>query len=275
MAQRHPGAGKGDTAANPASELRPNSANSTADRALDVLLSFSDDVPIWSAADLAERLKMPRSTLYRYLNSLRGYNLIVEDQNGRYRLGPRVLHLARIARLNTSVLQIALPHMQRLEAQFGEIVVLKERMGWDIVNLETLPGRHRITLTASRSQLLPWPAAPSAKLFAAFASPTEWKEMQGLMRPVAFTAHTTPNLRQLKLQLANIRDRGYAVGLEELDDGVSGIAVPVFQERRCRYSLSLAAPSFRLPGTMLPDVAAVFLTAAQVITSELDTLGLG
>jgi DNA-binding IclR family transcriptional regulator len=260
--------------ASPVSELRPSSANSTADRALDVLLSFTDETPIWSATDLAAQMQMPRSTLYRYLTSLRTCNMIAEDQSGRYRLGPRILQLARIARLNTSALQLALPHMRRLEERFGEMIVLKERMGWDTVNLETLPGRHRITLTPSRSQLLPWPAAPSAKLFAAYADPAEWKQLQGLMRPVAFTPHTVPSLKALKAQLATIRERGYSIGLDELDEGVRGVAVPIFQERRCRYSLSVAAPSFRLPDSALPEVIKAFLEAAATITAELESVGL-
>jgi len=256
----------------PAADARAGAANSTADRALDVLLSFSEQAPIWSASDLASELGMPRSTLYRYLNSLRASNLIVEDQSGRYRLGPRILQLARVARLSTSVLQLALPHMRRLEEQFGEIVMLKERVGFDIVNLESLPGRHRITLTPTRSQILPWPAAPSSKLFAAYAEPMEWDELQRLLRPVAFTSHTVRTLRDLKVQLAGTRERGYAIATEELNEGVGGIAVPIFQEGRNRYSLSLAAPSFRLPEAGLHDVATVFRAAADVVTRELMTI---
>jgi DNA-binding IclR family transcriptional regulator len=253
-------------------EWRVGGANSTADRALDVLLSFSDQTPIWSASDLAARLQMPRSTLYRYLNSLRGYNLIAEDQSGRYRLGAGILQLARIARLNTSVLQLALPHMRSLEARFGEIVILKERVGYDIVNLESLPGRHRITLTATRSQMLPWPAAPSAKLFTAYAEPVGLRELQRLMRPVAFTSSTVRNLTGLKAQMKIIRERGYALAVEEMDEGVGGIAVPIFQEGRCRYSISMAAPIFRLSERALHEVARAFRTEAQAITVELENL---
>lgn len=253
-------------------ETRAAGANATADRALDVLLCFSDRAPIWSAADLATNLQMPRSTLYRYLTSLRACNMIVEDQNGGFRLGPRILELARTARRSTSVLELAVPRMRVLEERYGEIIILKERVGWDIANLELLSGHHRITLTPTRSQILPWPAAPSAKLFAAFCEPAEWEELQRLMRPVAFTPQTVASRRALKAQLSVIREQGYAVAVAELNEGVGGLAVPIFERGRCRYSISLAAPLFRLDERALHEVAVAFRAAAEEITAELEDL---
>ena len=41
-------------------------------------------------AEIAAHFDMPRSTIYRYLVSLRSYALIVEDDKGGYRLGPKI-----------------------------------------------------------------------------------------------------------------------------------------------------------------------------------------
>lgn len=253
-------------------EPRGAIVNSTADRALDILMAFSDDQRLWSASELADKFKMPRSTLYRYLNSLRGYNLIAEDQNGRFRLGARVLQLARIARESTSILQVALPRMHKLQEDFGEIVVLKERVGYDTVNLERLEGRHRITLTATRSQILPWPAAPSAKVFTAFADAAERKELLGFMKPVAYTPRTVPNMKALMKQLETIRELGYSIVDEEMDEGVRGVGVPIFQDGQCRYTLSLPAPSFRMSDARMIEAAVAFKREAEAITAELEAL---
>src|SRR3990172_2284296 len=77
---------------------RLRAANTTADRAIDTLLLFSDEKPNWSAAEIAARFDMPRSTVYRYLNTLHTYALIVEDADGGFQLGPRIFPLARIAK---------------------------------------------------------------------------------------------------------------------------------------------------------------------------------
>src|SRR5262245_50911445 len=92
-----------------------SSRNSTAERAIDVLLLFDQDTPVLSAGDIAERLGMSRSTTYRYLQSLRSFDLLEEDSaHGSFRLGPRIFELARIARRGLGLSEIALPVMQDL-----------------------------------------------------------------------------------------------------------------------------------------------------------------
>src|SRR4051812_43888338 len=86
--------------------------NTTADRAIDVLLLFNEQRPILSAEEVAEILGMSRSTTYRYLLSLRSYGLVEEgDINGEFRLGPAVFHLARVARKGLGLSEVALPVM--------------------------------------------------------------------------------------------------------------------------------------------------------------------
>src|SRR5436190_14609487 len=89
--------------------------NTTADRAIDVLLLFDPGSPVLTAGEISERLAMSRSTTYRYIQSLRSFDLLEEDAaRGGFRLGPRVFELARIARQGLGLSEIALPVMQSL-----------------------------------------------------------------------------------------------------------------------------------------------------------------
>jgi hypothetical protein len=72
---------------------------------------------------------MPRSTAYRYINSLRSYALIEEDANGGFRLGPRIFPLARVAKASASVLTMAAPHLAELNRKFSESVTLLRTRG--------------------------------------------------------------------------------------------------------------------------------------------------
>src|SRR5690606_11024861 len=111
--------------------------NATAERALDILLLFDDQHPILTAAELSRRLGMPRSTTYRYLQSLRSYGLVAEDerQNG-VRPGPLVLRLARVARLGLGLIELASPVMRELALQTGETVLLTRRAGDQVICIE-------------------------------------------------------------------------------------------------------------------------------------------
>lgn len=222
-------------------------ANTTADRAIDVLLAFCEDIPTWSAAELAARFDMPRSTMYRYLTSLRACSLIISDEGNRYRLGPRVIQLARIAKMGSAAVQIALPHLQALSEQFGELTLLKERRGDELITIDRMEGTHRVGIASTSGNLLPWPTAPSAKAFFAFSTESDRARLLSLMTPVAFTSRTISTRDALIVDAALVRERGYACSDEELDDGVIGFAVPIFEDGVCRYTLSVAAPAYRWP----------------------------
>jgi predicted transcriptional regulator len=72
-----------------AAGTKTSSANSTADRAIDILLLFTEERPTWLMAEIAAHFDMPRSTIYRYLASLRSYALIVEDDRADIGSGRR------------------------------------------------------------------------------------------------------------------------------------------------------------------------------------------
>jgi DNA-binding IclR family transcriptional regulator len=250
-------------------EQKPGTANSTAERAFEALMVFSDKQPDWSASELATHFSMPRSTMYRYLNTLRGFGLIAEDEQGRYRLGPRILLLGRVARRNSSILQIALPYMHELSELFNESIILNEKVGHEMMTIEHLESRQRVAIARVGGQLLPWPAAASAKVLLAFADAREQNELLGLMTPVKYTANTIPSHALLRRALKQIREEGYAVGRGELDAEVRGIAAPVYWRSKCRFALSLAAPTYRLTEVLQSEIVAAVRDAANAITQQL------
>lgn len=254
---------------------RSGSANSTADRALDVLLSFTQERPDLSVSEMAAFLGMARSTLYRYLNSLREYGLVAEDEAGRYQLGPRILQLARIARRNVTILQFATPRMHALRDEFGEIVVLSERIGHEVITLERLESRHLVTLSDVRSQILPWPISATARTLLAYADDAPREELLQHLQPFTPTSQTLATVNALRAELERVRERGYGLSINELENDVSGVAAPVLRDGKCRYALAIAAPTSRLGKGRLSAVAASLYDHARSISEELAMLASG
>ena len=251
---------------------RLRAANTTADRAIDTLLLFSDEKPNWSAAEIAARFDMPRSTVYRYLNSLRSYALIVEDADGGFQLGPRIFPLARIAKASTSILTVAAPHLGALNRQFGEAVTLYERVGHEAIALTRLESLHRVRINYIRGQLLPWPAAASSKVLLAHASRDEQRGLFRLMVPERYTEKTIRSISALRSVLGRIRREGYAYSDQERDHGIRGIAAPIFSQEEGRYCVTMSGPSFRLTDKKRPEmISSVVRTAAKISEALLQT----
>ena len=255
----------------PAGRSAAGSANATADRAIDILLLFSEEQPVWTVNDIAVHFSMPRSTIYRYVSSLRGYALIIEDGRGcgGYRLGPRVFALARVARSNTSVIRIAAPHLASLSERYGELVVLNQRVGHEMITLDRIESRHRVAISYTRSQLLPWPATGSAKLLLAFAPEPERTPLMKLLKPQRYTPKTLATRAAMLKELERIRRDGYALTDEERDEGVWGVAAPISLRSEVQHCIAIAVPRFRITAKKLPGVITATTAAAAAITHAL------
>lgn len=245
--------------------------NTTADRAIDVLLLFDDRAPVLSAAEVAERLAMSRSTTYRYLQSLRSYGLLEEDEaRGGFRLGSRVYELARIARKGLGLSEIALPIMEALRDEVGEAVLLTRRSGNQVVCIERVEGLRPTRLSYERGQLLPVHAGASAKVLLAFAEPMEIDAVLATAVLERFTDATVTDAKKLREQLDDIRARGYSVSDGEIDAGVRGVAAPILApDGRVVAGLSVAGLAFRITDSAMNTISGAVMDAADQISKRL------
>lgn len=239
-------------------------ANGTADRAVRILQVFTEERPVWTVQEVATHFAMPRSTTYRYLNSLRAAGLVVEDGRRGFHLGPGVFKLARAATAGTSVVRLAAPHLWRLADTFGAKVGLHARVGAEIVPLDILDGSGAST-TRRRSRLLPWPGTCVSKILLAFTPEPERSDLLQRMVPTTYTDKTVADYDGLLKALADIRRLGYHISDEEIEKGAWGVGAPVYSQGEARYCIALAVPKARANQT----TAAALITAVQLAATQL------
>lgn len=214
---------------------------------------------------------MPRSTTYRYLQTLRSYGLVEDDQSSAgFRLGPRLLQLARIARLGLGVPEMALPYMRELAEQTGEAVILTRRAGLQVVCVERVESKHRIRLTYERGNVLPPHAGASAKVLLAWLPTAELDALLAGVELTRYTERTVTDPAKLRDELRCIRESGYAVSHGEVDPGVLGVAAPVFgADGHVAAGLSTVGPAFRLDDAALPRIIDATKSSAAAVTRRL------
>ncbi|MGI8330461.1 IclR family transcriptional regulator [Actinomadura scrupuli] len=247
--------------------------NSTADRALDILLLFTDDRLVLSATEIAEELGVARSTTYRYIQSL-GSSGFIEEAPGGFRLGQRVFELARLARRGIGLSQLAVPIMRRLATETGEVVLLTRLSGHAIVCLEReeAPGS-RIRISYERGQVLPPNAGASAFCILAWLAPKVLNEILDDAPFTRFTPATIVDSEPLKQRLKEIRELGYAVTHAELDDDVLGIGSPILgPDGTVTAGLSVAALAHRVSDERAETLISQVRAAAEEISGALARL---
>ena len=90
------------------------------ERALSVLDCFRPGAEHLSLADLAARLPLHKTTIFRLLNSLARCGYVVREADGRYGLGPRVLYLARVYERGFDLSAVVMPVLETLSEETGE-----------------------------------------------------------------------------------------------------------------------------------------------------------
>ncbi|MFC8078114.1 IclR family transcriptional regulator [Streptomyces sp. NPDC057307] len=249
--------------------------NSTADRALDILLMFTDDRLDLSATEVATRLDVARSTAYRYLQSLTSNGFLEESDGSGFRLGPRVIDLARLARKGVGLSDLARPVMRELAERTGVSVLLTRRSGAAVVCLEREEASTTLRLSYERGQVLSVNAGAAALALTAWAPAAELDELLAVPLPRYTDAtHTDPDL--LRVYLTEIREQGYVVGRGELDPDVLGVGAPVTGEHdRVVAALSVAALSHRVPDREVPRYVKAVREAAAELSDQVRRMGVG
>ncbi|WP_175770797.1 helix-turn-helix domain-containing protein, partial [Burkholderia anthina] len=101
---------------------------------LSILDVFSSSATSLTAEEIAERLGFSRTTCYRYVKELASVGLLVGN-NGRYTLGPRIIHLDYNMRQSDPTLTAAKPVIQKLVQVTGGDALVSTIFDEQIINV--------------------------------------------------------------------------------------------------------------------------------------------
>lgn len=203
--------------------------NSTADRALSILQMFDDTRSEVSAVEVAEQLGVARSTAYRYLQTLVQSQFLSDTGRGAFRLGLRILELARIARASFGLVDLAVPRMKELAERHHQTVLLTKQMGPAVICLEREESRSQyIRLSYERGTVLSLNAGASALVLFAWLPEPVVRELIATTPLRKFSHKTLTDVDSVIERLSQIRSDGFAVTDGEVDPSAMGIAAPIF-----------------------------------------------
>jgi DNA-binding IclR family transcriptional regulator len=243
----------------------------TVDRMVEVLDRFSPEHPSWSLAELSSDLHLPKSTLHRFLVGLETHGILRRDPNNKlWRLGYRLLAWGRLAYEGTELKHIVRPVMLDLARASSETAILTIYHDQEVICLDTVETNHPIRLTLTIGARRPPHGGASSKILMAYLREDE---IQAIIRDKGLPklcTNTITNPHELVLDLARIRDKGYAYTVEETDVSVWGIATPIFDRNgRAVAGLGIAGPTSRWTDAMLEPYVALCQQAAQRVSKLL------
>lgn len=249
-----------------------NSSVKTIDRLVSILDYFTHVSSSASLADLASYLKLPKSTLHRFLVGLEANGILRRDgTDKRWHLGYHLISWGSAASESANLRQLAAPVMRSLVEMSGETAILTVYSNHKIICLDLCETSHSVRLRIQIGAYQPAHAGASSKALTAYLPPDEVDAIvqeTGLPR---LAANTYTDYEALKLELARIRATGYATSLEETDTGAWGVATPIRDWRDdVVAAIGLAGPVQRYKPELVQRYADYCRDAAETISSYLN-----
>lgn len=123
------------------------------DKSVRVLVALEDGPA--SLATLVERTGISRATAHRLAAALEAHGLVGRDEEGRYRLGARLVGLGRRAADGLPLADVALPVLRQLRDETGESAQLYVREGDVRVCVASLDSPQELRTIVAPGAVLP------------------------------------------------------------------------------------------------------------------------
>ena len=234
---------------------------------LELLAEESGDLGV---TELGRRLGVHKATASRLLSTLAEHGLVERHPTtDKYRLGFGLIHLAGVAMAGLDLVQQARPILEDLAEKTEETVNLAVLDGDLVMHVDQIAGRRSVVSVSWVGRRTPYHCTSNGKVLLAFADEEERERL--LTLPLdARTPNSIVEPDALREHLAEVRARGYAQTVEELEEGLNAVAAPVRGgDGVVIAAVSVSGPAFRMRPVELPRIARTTMDAAGAISRRI------
>ncbi|HEX7007523.1 MAG TPA: IclR family transcriptional regulator [Alphaproteobacteria bacterium] len=241
--------------------------------ALALLKQFTHAAPERGVAELSRALGLDKASVHRQLKALEAEGFVEQGRDRRYRLGFAALRLASVRLAQTTLVDVARPHVLELWRRTGETVQLSTLDGDGVLYLHILESPQPIRVASRVGEVGPLHCTAAGKVLLAHLPAPRRAAL--LARPLAaLTPRTVTDPARLERELATVRARGYALDNEGFIAFLRVAAAPVRDSSGAVVAaLAVGGPSIRITPAVLRRLAGQVVAAADAIARELGYAG--
>ncbi|MCW9716205.1 DNA-binding transcriptional regulator KdgR [Avibacterium sp. 21-594] len=194
--------------------------------------------------DLAQRLMMSKSTIYRFLQTMKGLGIVSQEgETDKYRLTLKLFELSARALEYVDLIDLANKEMEVISKQTGETLHLGALDGNEIVYLHKIDSTYNLRMYSRVGRRNPSYSTAIGKVLLSALPETEVETLLKNVEFVPHTTHTLKNIDELKQELVGVRQKYYAEDNEEQELGLRCVAAPIYD----RFGHTIAAISISIP----------------------------
>jgi DNA-binding IclR family transcriptional regulator len=221
--------------------------------------------------ELSAAMKLHKTTTHRIAHVLESRGLLRRGMDSnRYRLGLHLYDLGCQALDHVNIRDEARPVMTRLAYEAGETVHLAVLDRTEVLYIERIEAQRSLSMGSKLGARNPVYCTALGKAMLAFSPEEEVDQILASCRMEARTRNTITNVLALKRELERIRDRGYAIDDEEIEDGIRCVSAPILSSTdRAVAAISVSGPSSRIIPNRFQLIGKTVLKAARELSAHM------
>ena len=196
-----------------------------------------------SVKEISESTNFPKPSCYKLVQDLIKDDLLIKGKGNKFILGERLKQLVKLDHQDLDISSIAEPLLKKSAHRFGTTFFLSRlrKKGVEIIYVET-PENSQVSFLHPGLGFRPLHACSCAKVIAAFSSESfQLSIIRSRLK--SYTRNTRTNSNLLQTEFKNIRAKGYAECIQEIEVGMCSVAAPVFvQDLGVFLSLGATGP---------------------------------
>lgn len=239
-------------------------------KALNILDCFAVERPELGITEISEQLGLYKSNVHNIVDTFvkAGY-LEQNPENGKYRLGIKILELSNVISSNINFRKTILPYMQELADFTHETVYLGIPGEGEVIYLDASSPKHQLSTKSMLGVKAPLYCTGIGKAMLAFlpAEAVNSVVAKGLKK---HTDHTITDADTLLTDLAEIRSREYSIDNMEHEFGIKCVGMPVLNKmKQVVAGISISGPSLRFNDDKIKEYALKLREAIRSIEDKI------
>jgi DNA-binding IclR family transcriptional regulator len=238
--------------------------------ALKLLKLFTIEEPVMSLTELAKKLEIGESAVYRLISTLIHDEFITKDNNSKkFKLKTSLITMGNTIMSCNNLCHFTPPILEKLVNETGETTHLSILRENKVVYLQKFDCINFVHLPTHIGKQSPLHCTSSGQIFLAFQSEPHIEKtiFKGL---TAFTSNTITTREKLVDRINKIKKQGYAFTIEEMYQGISSIAAPVISPSGdVVASISITGPITRINQHTASMLSKLVIKASDELSKKL------
>jgi DNA-binding IclR family transcriptional regulator len=220
-----------------------------------------------TTSELAEMIGLNSSTTHRLLHNLLQIKYVSRDAAKRYLPTARALLPLGLYHPLNALRRLASEELRDLQHAFRLTTALQIFVGHQRVILEVILGTGSFSPYYETEVTTPIHASSSGKLLLFNLSEEERDQLLGQEPYRGYASATLLTRAELNRDLALIGERGYAVTMNEMLQGLAGVAAPIWLNReRAIGAIVVSGPTRAFEAPMLENIASAAQRSAELFS---------